>query len=178
MRFALVLMVGMLCVSSAATAEVMDAQDNGFAVRLAVDIAAPPPVVFRVVTEQVGSWWSSSHTFSGDAANLSMEARPGGCFCEKMPNGGVRHMTVTHVMAPGTLVLNGGLGPLGTMASAGAMQLTFTAQGGATHVEMTYNVSGYAPGGLKPMAPLVDGVLAEQMKRLKAFVETGRAQQD
>lgn len=58
-----------------------------------------------------------------------VDARPGGCFCEKMPNGGVRHMTVTHVMAPGTLVLNGGLGPLGTMATTGVMELTFKAQG-------------------------------------------------
>lgn len=45
-------------------------------------------------------------------------------------------------------------------------------------MELTYNVGGYAPGGLKPLAPLVDSVLAEQVKRLKAFVETGRAQQD
>lgn len=178
MRVALVMMLGMLGLAPGATAEVVDAQDNGFAVRLSVDIAAQPQAVFRAVTDQVGAWWSSSHTFSGDSANLSIEARPGGCFCEKMPNGGVRHLTVTHVMAPGTLVLNGGLGPLGTMAVAGAMELTFKAQGSATHVEMTYNVSGYTPGGLKPLAPLVDGVLAEQMKRLKAFVETGRAQQD
>lgn len=178
MRYALLLVMFVAGLASPGAAEVVDAQDSGFAIRLAVDIAAPPQVVFRAVTGQVGSWWSSSHTYSGDAANLSIDARPGGCFCETMANGGVRHMTVTHVMAPDTLVLNGGLGPLGTMASAGAMAWSFKAQGGATHLEVTYNVGGYAPGGLKPLAPLVNGVLAEQVTRLKAFVETGRAQQD
>jgi hypothetical protein len=58
------------------------------------------------------------------------------------------------------------------------MEWTFKAQGAGTHRQLVYNVAGYSPGGLKPLAPLVDGVLAEQVTRLKAFVETGRAQQD
>lgn len=175
MRYVLLLLV-MLGVAVPASAEVVDAQDNGFSIRIAVDVTAAPASVFTVLTGQVGAWWSSAHSFSGDAANLSIEAKPGGCFCEKLPNGGVRHMTVTHVMAPGTLILNGGLGPLGSMAVAGAMEWSLEAQGTGTRLQLVYNVSGYAPGGLKGLAAPVDGVLAEQVKRLKAFVETGRAQ--
>lgn len=85
-------------------------------------------------------------------------------------------MTVTHVLAPTTLVLNGGLGPLGTMAVAGAMEWTLTAQGGRTELAITYNVGGYTPGGFAPLAPAVDAVLAEQVTRLKRFIETGRPQ--
>lgn len=169
-------MMGLLALPSPAAAEVVGAQDSGFSIRIAVDVAAAPAALFTVLTEQVGAWWSSSHTYSGNAANLRMDAQPGGCFCEKLPNGGVRHMTVTHVMAPETLVLSGGLGPLGTMATAGAMEWTLKAQGAGTRLQLVYNVGGYAPGGLKALAPLVDGVLAEQVTRLKAFVETGRPQ--
>jgi hypothetical protein len=35
-------------------------------------------------------------------------------------------------------------------------------------------VGGYAPGGLSSLAQPVDQVLAEQLTRLKANVETGR----
>lgn len=176
MRFALVLMMGLLGLASPATAEVVGAGDGGFSIRIAVDVAAAPAAVFTVLTDRVGAWWSSSHTFSGKASNLSIEARPGGCFCEVLPNGGVRHMTVTHVMAPGTLVLNGGLGPLGTMAVSGALEWTLEARGTGTHLQVVYNVGGYAPGGLKPLAAPVDGVLTEQVMRLRTFVETGKAQ--
>lgn len=171
-------MVGLVGLASPATAEVVDAQANGFSIRIAADVAAAPSAVFAAITEKIGSWWSSAHSFSGSAANLSIDARPGGCFCERLPNGGVRHMTVTHVMAPDTLVLNGGLGPLGSMAVAGAMEWTLKAQGGATRPQVVYNVSGYAPGGLTALAAPVDGVLSEQVARLKAFMETGRPQQD
>lgn len=39
---------------------------------------------------------------------------------------------------------------------------------------MNYNVGGYMPGGFVSLAPVVDGVLAIQVKRLKTFAETGR----
>ena len=163
-------------IAAPARADVVDAGPTGFALKITTTISAAPPVLYRTITEQVGAWWSSAHTFSGSASNLSIEARAGGCFCEKLANGGVRHMTVTHVMAPDMLVLNGGLGPLGTMGVAGTLQWSLTAQNGRTELEVTYDVGGYAPGGYTTLAPLVDRVLTEQVTRLKTFVETGRPQ--
>ncbi|MBS1818041.1 MAG: SRPBCC domain-containing protein [Acidobacteria bacterium] len=157
-------------------AEVVDSSSSGFSIRIATAVDAPPEMVFKALTQSVGSWWSSQHTYSGSAANLGIDARPGGCFCETWSGGAVRHMTVTHVLAPTTLVLNGGLGPLGTMAVAGAMEWTLKAQGGRTELAVTYNVGGYTPGGFAPLAPAVDAVLAEQVTRLKRFIETGRPQ--
>jgi len=37
-----------------------------------------------------------------------------------------------------------------------------------------YNVGGYMQGGFTQLAPVVDGVLTNQVKRLKAISETGR----
>lgn len=163
-------------VAGPARAEVVDAGTSGFSIRIATAVNAPADAVYRTLTQSVGSWWSSEHTYSGSATNLSIDASPGGCFCEKLPTGGVRHMTVTHVIAPNTLVLNGGLGPLGTMAVAGAMEWTLTSRGSRTELQVTYSVGGYAPNGFMTLAPVVDRVLAEQVQRLRTFVETGRPQ--
>src|SRR4051794_23077400 len=87
-------------ISAPARADVVDATDAGFAIKVAVDVDAAPAAVFRALTTQVGRWWSADHTFSGSSSNLTIDPQPGGCFCEKLPGGGVQHMVVTHVDAP------------------------------------------------------------------------------
>jgi hypothetical protein len=70
--------------------------------------------------------------------------------------------------------MSGGLGPLQEMPVTGVLTLTFAAAPGGTRIELTYVVGGYTKDGLSKLAPLVDSVLAEQVKRLRAFVETGK----
>lgn len=97
-----------------------------------------------------------------------------GCFCEKLPNGGgVRHLEVLN-FAPGkTLVLTGALGPLQSMAASGNMSFQLSATPGGTKLEVTYAVVGYVPAGMNTWAGPVDGVLTEQVIRLKNYVEHG-----
>ena len=58
-------------------------------------------------------WWSKDHTYSGDAARMSLQLRPGGCFCETLDGGGgIEHMRVTFVQPGERVVLTGSLGPL------------------------------------------------------------------
>jgi uncharacterized protein YndB with AHSA1/START domain len=160
--------------AAVASADVVDSAANGFSIRITADVNAPRAEVYRVLTEQVGRWWTPEHTYSGSAANLSIEPRAGACFCERLTNGSVQHMTVSRVDAPQTLVMQGGLGPLGTMGVVGAMTWTLEEREGRTALQLTYSVGGYSPAGLNALAPVVDGVLATQVKRLKAFAETGR----
>jgi hypothetical protein len=98
--------------SGQAAAEVKSVAANGFEVATTATIAAPPDRVYAALGE-IGRWWSSSHTFSRDAANLRMELRAGGCFCEQLKDGGsVQHLQVIYA-APGIgLRLRGALGPL------------------------------------------------------------------
>lgn len=156
-----------------ASAEVVDAQPTGFALKYAYDIAKPREVVYRAIAE-LPRWWDAAHSYSGQAASLSLDARPGGCFCETLPGGGVQHMVVIHANAPGQLSLNGGLGPLAALGVTGALQWTLTERSGGTHLEVTYNVGGFMPGGLASLARVVDQVIALQVKRFTTFVETGR----
>jgi hypothetical protein len=65
-----------------AEAEVKSVAPNGFEVIDTVTIQAPPERVYDALG-QIGRWWSSAHTFSRDAANLSIDLKADGCFCER-----------------------------------------------------------------------------------------------
>jgi uncharacterized protein YndB with AHSA1/START domain len=172
MRLTLVLMAAFILAILPARSEVLDSGPGGFTVRETVTIAASPDEVYRRILHNVGDWWSSDHTYSGDAHNLSIEEKPMGCFCEKLPNGGsVRHMEVVY-LAPGKVIgMNGALGPLGSLAATGSMQIQLTAAGSGTNVVVNCAVAGYLPKGMNTWAAPVDGVLNEQFTRLKAYVE-------
>src|SRR5579871_47205 len=129
----------LVLIAFSARADVADSGPNGFTSRISLQIQAPPESVYSQLFK-VGDWWDSRHTFSGDAKNLTIEEKPGGCFCEKLPKGGgARHMEVVN-FAPGkTLVLIGGLGPLQSMAATGALSVQLApADGGGTKVQVTY----------------------------------------
>lgn len=151
---------------------------NGFAVRHEVSISASPANVYDALVRQVGSWWNPQHTYSGDSRNLSIDARPGGCFCETLPDGGgVEHLHVVYVAPNELLRMSGALGPLQTSGLAGSMTWRLTAAAPGTTVELHYIVGGYMDGGFDQIAPAVSAVLLEQLQRLKLFVETGNPTQ-
>ena len=155
-------------------AEVVDSAADGFSIRHSVEISADADDVYRTLTRGVGDWWHPDHTFTGDSGNLRIEARGGGCFCEKLGNGGeVAHLTVVYAEPGKLLRMSGGLGPLQPLAVSGSMAFTLTEADGITTVELTYIVGGYRPGGLEEWSRPVDGVLGAQLQRLERFMETG-----
>jgi uncharacterized protein YndB with AHSA1/START domain len=158
-------------VSGMASAEVKSVTASGFEVATTGTIAAPADRVYATLGE-VGHWWDPSHTFSHDAANLSMELRVGGCFCERLKDGGsVQHLQVVYA-APGQgLRLRGALGPLQTEGVDGTLSWTLKPGEGGTNVTLSYVLGGYIRGGVEQWAPRVDRVLDEQLQRLKSFVE-------
>ncbi|HEX3524020.1 MAG TPA: SRPBCC domain-containing protein [Stellaceae bacterium] len=164
-------LVLLLAVAGPATAEVKSVTANGFEVATVGTIAAPADRVYAALGE-VGHWWDPSHTFSRDAANLSMELRAGGCFCERLKGGGsVQHLQVVYA-APGQgLRLRGALGPLQTEGADGTLSWTLKPAEGGTNVTLSYVLGGYIRGGMEQWAPKVDRVLDEQLQRLKSYVE-------
>jgi len=154
-----------------APAEVKSVSQNGFEVAATAMVAAPPDRVYAALGE-IGRWWSPSHTFSRDAANLSLELHAGGCFCERLNDGGsVQHLQVVYA-APGVgLRLRGALGPLQMEGVDGTLSWTLKPGEGGTNVTQSYVVGGYIRSGMEQWAPKVDRVLEEQFERLKSFVE-------
>jgi uncharacterized protein YndB with AHSA1/START domain len=156
-----------------ARGDVLEATANGFAVKTTVTVAAPRGKVYDALV-QVGRWWDPQHTYSGDAKNLTIEPRPGGCFCERLPDqGGVQHATVVLVIPGKTLRLVGGFGPLQQAGVHGSLTWELADREGSTEATVSYSVGGYGQGGLQALAPVVDSVLGAQLRRLKSVVEKG-----
>lgn len=156
--------------ASPAAAEVVSAGPNGFHVRHSVQMVVPTDKAYSGFA-QVASWWNKDHTYSGDAANLSLALSPGGCFCERLPNGGgIEHMRVSYIDPGKRIVLTGSLGPLLYEATTGVMDLQFERSAGGSKVTMDYKAAGFFNGGADKLAPIVDGVLAEQFKRYREYV--------
>ena len=148
---------------------------NGFLVKFDVSIHAPTPKVYDALVGQIGSWWNPEHTYSHDAKNLSIDARPGGCFCEKLPNGGgIEHLRVLYIAPSQVVRFSGALGPLQASGVAGSMTWKLTGAADSTRLDLSYSVGGFIPGGFEKIAPAVEGMLREQFDRLKLFVETGK----
>lgn len=157
-----------------AAADLTASAADGFISEHTLIITAPRMRVFHALTDEVSRWWDPQHSYSGDAANFSIDARPGGCFCERLTDGGVVHMTVVFVQRDTTLRMSGGLGPLQELAVSGSMTFSFSdAAAGTTRLQYRYAVGGYSGEGLQGLASPVDQVQLGQLQRLKRYVETG-----
>jgi uncharacterized protein YndB with AHSA1/START domain len=169
-----VLLAATLTLMGAAHAlgEVVDSSPGGFTSKHTTKITASADEVFHALVDEVDEWWDPDHTFSGDSANLYIEAEPGGCFCEKLgDSGGVEHLEVVFVEPGRQLRMRGGLGPLQGMGVSGSLTWTIEHSPESTEVTLTYAVGGYHAGGLHALAEPVDTVLGGQLARLKKFIE-------
>jgi len=169
------LVAALLCLATTVQAEVVDPGLSGFLSRHDATINTTPANAYKVLVGEIGSWWNPSHSYTNDGANLSLDPRPGGCFCEKLPNGGgVQHLGVVYAAPGQSLRMTGALGPLQNSGVAGSMTWRFTPVPAGTKVDLTYSVGGYMQGGFEKMAPGVDFVVGEQLSRFKTYIETGK----
>jgi len=158
---------------SPAAAEVLQASRERFVVHEHAVVKAGHDFVWATLV-QPARWWNKDHTWSGDATNLVLAARGGGCFCETLPGGGsAQHMTVLQAVPGSLLRMKGALGPLQAEALDGVLTIEVKAGDGATLIDWTYVVGGYSRFPLQDIAPRVDTVMAEQSNRLAALLENG-----
>lgn len=162
---------GLAMLPTAAEAEVKLIAANGFVSENNLVVSATPAATYAALG-QIGRWWSGAHTYSGNAANLKLELRAGGCLCETVPKDGgtVEHMRVVQAR-PGTMLrLQGGLGPLQSQAVTGTLTWSLKAVPGGTEITQTYLVGGFIQGGAEAMALPVDQVVGEQLAGLGRFL--------
>jgi uncharacterized protein YndB with AHSA1/START domain len=171
----LLLLVAAVCTAPAG-AKVTGQSGSGFATAGTVAIAAAPDRVWAEMV-QPGRWWNPEHSWSGNAANLTLEPVAGGCFCEALPSGGsVQHMRVIYADPARQLRLSGALGPLQGEGLAATLTVTLEKEGAGTRLAWSYKAGGYTDLPLQQIAPAVDGVVSEQFARLASLVETGASQ--
>ena len=153
-------------------AEVKQAAPDNLLIAYSAVVRAPAAKVYASLAE-IGRWWNSEHSYSGDAANLTLKAEAGGCFCERWRDGSVEHGRVIVALPDRILRLSSALGPLQGRAVTGVLTFQLKPQEGGTLLELSYVVNGSSASALDKSAPAVDGVLGEQFARLIRYIETG-----
>ena len=169
--------IAALLVAAPVQAEVVARANQSFVVRHSVEVPASPEASWQQLVRPA-QWWSSAHSHSGNAANFSLDARAGGCFCEAWPAGqgkrkgaqmdSVEHARVIFVRRGKLLRMSGALGPLQGEALQATLSFTIEPAGKGTRITAEYVVGGYMRYPSAQIAPAVDQVLGEQLASLAA----------
>jgi uncharacterized protein YndB with AHSA1/START domain len=158
----------LLAAVAPARAEVIQVSADSLVVRHTHQIAATPGKVYAAIG-QIGQWWAKDHTWSGSSANLSLELRPGGCFCERWGSAGAEHGHVV-MLIPNELVrIAAQLGPMQELAVTGALTFQLAPKDGGTELTVSYRMSGDSQHKFEALAPIVDGVIGLQARGLAEF---------
>jgi uncharacterized protein YndB with AHSA1/START domain len=173
-QFAFGCAVATLLIAANARGAVVESNAQGFAIEETAHIAAMPDKVYAALTHPE-HWWNSTHTFSGSASNLSLDAKAGGCLCETLPNGGsVQHLTVAVAIPNRTLRFRGAMGPFQGQGVDGALTFTMKAGNGGTDLVLDNNVGGFVKGGMGKWPEAADAMLTDLVAHLKFYAENGQ----
>ena len=148
-------------------ASVKESADDSILIESIAMAERSPDEVYRLLVKPQ-RWWDGAHTYSGAATNLRMDARAGGCFCEKVGRGSVEHGRVIYADPGKLLRLDAALGPLQEMAVTGILTFKLAPDGPGTRITMTYRIAGTMAMKGGKLAPLIDQVMTGQLNRLVA----------
>ena len=169
MRLAIVLLATLLY-APVSGAKVLDSSATGFTIENTATVATDPKATWDALVNHVDDWWPKGHSWFGKDGKFSIDARAGGCFCEKAGDQSALHMTIGFA-APGKLLrMLGGLGPLAGMGLTGTMDWTLDAIPGGTKVTLHYVAGGYTTTDLKKFVTVVDQVQGEQLAALATYL--------
>jgi hypothetical protein len=158
-----------------AHAEVIESTNGGFVTRDAAVVKASAKETWLALIAPK-NWWNSAHTWSGDAANLTLTPKAGGCFCEHIPEvpdpvritleGSVEHMRVIQAYPERALRMQGALGPLQSEAVTGILTIAISEVEEGTRIVWEYVVGGHMRFEIPVIAQAVDGVMSQQLAGL------------
>ena len=164
-----------LALASPAAADVVEQGDDSFVTRETRVVEASPREAWMALISP-GKWWGDDHTWSGDAANMSITPQAGGCFCERIPEvesrdtvglaGSVQHMVVVYAAPDVALRMRGALGPLQSEAVTGVLTIALETVAQGTSITFEYVVDGYMRYEVPTISKAVDGVMTQQLDGL------------
>ena len=147
-------------------AEVLTTASDGFLIKIEREVAVTPQQAYEQFIS-INDWWISGHTYFGEAKNLSIDPKAGGCFCEIKGDKQVLHMTISFVDPGKEIRMVGGLGPLQMMGVHGGMSWKFeNLDEHKTKIIHQYRVVGSSDQALNKLAPIVDKVQSQQVDAL------------
>ena len=161
----LLLALAVCAAAGPASAEVSARTGDGFTLTYERWVNASPQAVFTAVGRP-SDWWSDAHTYSGDAGHIRLDLQPGGCWCETLPSGGVKHGEVLLVWPERRMVqFAAPFGPLQSIGADAVLTMSWAEAEGQPGrlLKWTFVVNGPGAGA---MADAIDGVIGEQFGRL------------
>ncbi len=170
---ALIVAAALTLTAAPASAEVVSRSADGFVLRFAVGVEAAPEDVVAAVSE-LPQWWDPAHTYTGDAANLSLAFEEGGCWCETLADRTVfEHAVVTGITAD-RVTMDAALGPLHDKATKAELTFGSAPENRGRLVTIDFVVEG---PGLGAMADGVNMVMDQAFDRLIHQIEYGEPPQ-
>ena len=167
------LAAALLASAAPSAAEVAATTDVSFITKDSVTVAASPRETWLALIKPA-EWWNDAHSWSGDAANMTLVPSAGGCFCETIPgegdiplDGSAQHAVVVQAIPDEALRLRGGFGPLQGMPGEGVLTITLEPVDGGTRIVWEYYFGGVMNLPVDQTAKAVDGVMSEQLHRLR-----------
>jgi uncharacterized protein YndB with AHSA1/START domain len=154
-------------------AAVKESADDRILIESVVMAEKSPEEMYQLLVKPQ-RWWDGAHTYSGAASNLRMDARAGGCFCEKVGRGSIEHGRVIYADPGKLLRLDAALGPLQEMAVTGVLTFKLEPDAGGTRITMTYRIGGALAMKGGKLAPAIDQVMTGQLNRLAAVAAAGK----
>ena len=164
------LVIALLAAPATGSAEVTEKAASGFLLTQRVIVKSDAAASYQALLHPE-RWWKEGHTWSGSAKNLSLDPRAGGCWCERWADGEVEHARVLFIKKDEMLRLQGSFGPMQGLAVSGVLEFQLTQGKDGTQVDMSYRVNGSEASKLDIIAPMADGMFAEQMASLKSLLD-------
>ncbi len=150
---------------AAVQSEVLSASDTHFVISLEAGSALSVEALWQRLIHP-DSWWSGEHSYSGDAANFTLEPRAGGLWREEWPGGSVAHGRVLLAQPNKLLRLEAPFGPLQGMGAYTVWTITLEDDEGGSRVHFREVASAPPGSDMSTIAKAVNTVKTEAIERL------------
>ncbi len=154
-----------LIVSTSVFADIVEASPDHYVLKHEASSVLPPAAMWERLIDPA-SWWHPEHSYSGDAKNLSLDVQAGGLWREEWSGGSVTHGEVVFVNPGKQLRLDAPFGPLQAIGAKTIWTITIEPDGDGSKVIFDEISHGVAASKLDELAPAVDFVKREAIRRL------------
>jgi uncharacterized protein YndB with AHSA1/START domain len=169
LRISLTLLVLML--APPLRADVVSSSDTHYVLRLEARADLPPAMLWKRLVNPA-AWWSADHSYSGDAANLSLDVGAGGLWKESWGNNSVVHGRLLTAIEGQLLRLEAPFGPLQAKGAYVIWTISLKPDGEGTLV--VFDEVAHAPAGsnMIELAPAVHGVKQAAIESLTRSIDS------